>query len=234
MLASTVSSKFLKAMADKEGFTFVDTLTGFKWMGNVAVDMIHQGYTFLFAYEVEIGFLVGDLSFDKDGVRTVAIFAELANYHNRRGVTLFSHLQSLYKKYGFFEMNTSYFFCYSQETFKKIFDRLRTCNNGKYVDHAGAYKIVSVRDIPMGYDSSKPDGRSTLPQMTDSYMMTFYFENGGVATLRNSGTEPKLKYYVECHDDTQEKARKKVDDMTAAIIADLMQPDVNGLVKKSD
>ena len=55
MLASTVSSKFIKAMADKEGFQFTDTLTGFKWMGNVAADKLAQGLTFLFAYEVEIG-----------------------------------------------------------------------------------------------------------------------------------------------------------------------------------
>ncbi|ETO05512.1 hypothetical protein RFI_31884, partial [Reticulomyxa filosa] len=65
MIASTVSSKYLQSYATKNGFHFEDTLTGFKWMGNKAVDMIHDGYVFLFAFEVEIGFLIGDLSFDK-------------------------------------------------------------------------------------------------------------------------------------------------------------------------
>ena len=61
MLASTVSSKYLSGMARKEGFQFRDTLTGFKWMGNAASDLIRHDQTFLFAYEVEIGNLLSSL-----------------------------------------------------------------------------------------------------------------------------------------------------------------------------
>jgi len=55
MVCSTVSSKMLRAMAQKEGFYFEETLTGFKWMSNKARDLQAQGYTFLFAYEEAIG-----------------------------------------------------------------------------------------------------------------------------------------------------------------------------------
>jgi len=229
MLASTVSSKFLAAMARKEGFEFHDTLTGFKWMGNVAADLISKGHTFLFAYEVEIGFLHGDLSLDKDGVRMAAIFAEMANQIYLRGTTLVKHLQSLYEKYGFFEMNTSYFFCYSREGFQRIFDRLRTLNNGNYVTSCGPFKVVSVRDVTRGLDTGRPDGKSVLPKDPNSQMLTFYFENGGFATMRNSGTEPKLKYYVEFSAPTQEQARRTVEEMTRALIDEFIQPQVNQL-----
>lgn len=74
MLSSTVSSGVLGAMAEAEGFHFQDTLTGFKWMGNVADELIQSGRVFLFAFEVEIGFLIGDISLDKDGVRTAPVF----------------------------------------------------------------------------------------------------------------------------------------------------------------
>jgi len=235
MLASTVSSKFLAAMARKEGFEFHDTLTGFKWMGNVAADLINKGHTFLFAYEVEIGFLHGDLSLDKDGVRMAAIFAEMANQVYLRGTTLVKHLQALYEKYGFFEMNTSYFFCYSREGFQRIFDRLRTLNNGSYVTSCGPFKITSVRDVTRGLDTGRPDGKSVLPKDPNSQMLTFYFENGAVATMRNSGTEPKLKYYVEFAAPTQEQARRTVDEMTHALIDKFIQPQINQLApKKAD
>jgi phosphomannomutase len=63
--------------------------------------------------------------------------------------------------------------------------------NGKYV-------VTSVRDLMTpGYDSSQPDQKAILPVSCSSQMITFTFENGLVATLRTSGTEPKIKYYAE-------------------------------------
>lgn len=68
MMASTVSSKILKAMAKQEGFHFLETLTGFKWMGNKALELLAQGKHVLFAYEEAIGFMVSPTVLDKDGV----------------------------------------------------------------------------------------------------------------------------------------------------------------------
>eukprot|EP01083_Nonionella_stella_P053990 142645_1 len=96
-------------MANKERFVFRDTLTGFKWMGNAAVDMINKGYIFLFAYEVEIGFLIGDTSFDKDGIRTAAIFNEMAfDLYKNKNKTCYDFLNELRAKYGYFEMTAAY------------------------------------------------------------------------------------------------------------------------------
>jgi phosphomannomutase len=61
MVASTVSFKMIAAMARKEGFHFVETLTGFKWIGNKAADLRKEGNTVLFSYEEAIGFCVGDI-----------------------------------------------------------------------------------------------------------------------------------------------------------------------------
>ena len=85
MLASTVSSSILGEMARQEGFVFEETLTGFKWMGQRAADLRENGSTVLFAYEEAIGFCVGDLLKDKDGLSALACFAEmtLALTHDR-------------------------------------------------------------------------------------------------------------------------------------------------------
>ena len=59
------------------------------------------------------------------------------------------------------------------------------------------YVIKGVRDLTTGYDNQQPDNKAILPISRDSEMLTFQFANGLVATLRTSGTEPKIKYYTE-------------------------------------
>ena len=61
----------------------------------------------------------------------------------------------------------------------------------------GKYEIVSIRDLTTGFDSDQPDNKAVLPVSKSSEMITFTFSNGLVATLRTSGTEPKIKYYTE-------------------------------------
>jgi phosphomannomutase len=235
MLSSTVSSQILRAMAAKEGFRFADTLTGFKWMGNVAARMIaEQGLTFLFAFEVEIGFGYGDLSFDKDGIRTAAILTEMAVHLRAQGHTLLEHLQTLYARYGHFEMNTSYFFTPNSAAMNAVFHHLRTGGpGGGFVKRCGEFEVESVRDVTHGTDSAQPDGKALLPSTPDSQMLTFRFRGGPVCTLRNSGTEPKLKYYVECSSARgAAEARKAVDALTDALIREWVQPERHGLIAK--
>jgi len=61
----------------------------------------------------------------------------------------------------------------------------------------GKYAVKGVRDLTNGFDSRQPDGKALLPTSSSSQMITFYFENGLDATIRTSGTEPKVKYYTE-------------------------------------
>jgi phosphomannomutase len=244
MIASTVSSKILRAMAQKEGFKFEETLTGFKWIGNKADDSIREGYTFLFGYEVEIGFLVGDISLDKDGIRSASVFAEMAQeLYQRENYNLGKHLDALYSKYGYYMMKTRYFFVPSPSISKKIFDEIRTMENNSYPTQISynnkTYKIRSVRDLTVGYDNAFADKKPVLPIQPDAQMITFNFEddeNGGTAvcTLRNSGTEPKLKWYVEVSDHDKERATSKVQELTTAVIETLIKPSQNNLQAPTD
>lgn len=61
----------------------------------------------------------------------------------------------------------------------------------------GKYRVKGVRDLTTGFDSRQSDGKAQLPTSSSTQMITFYFENGLEATLRTSGTEPKIKYYTE-------------------------------------
>lgn len=223
VLASTVSSKMLRAVGNVEGFNFEETLTGFKWMGNRAVstwsfssffdtfislyfaqqvELMSQGKEVLFAYEEAIGFMVSPTVLDKDGVSAAAHLATMASYIAvKEKLTLAQKLDELYRTYGYHNSLASYFLCYEPVKIVKIFERIRNFdgNTDTYPPCIlnGKYKIKFVRDLTTGIDTSESSRKSKLPASKSSQMITFTLENGSVVTLRTSGTEPKIKYYAE-------------------------------------
>ncbi|XP_016063948.1 PREDICTED: glucose 1,6-bisphosphate synthase isoform X2 [Miniopterus natalensis] len=234
MLATTVSSKILKAIALKEGFHFEETLPGFKWIGSRIKDLLENGKEVLFAFEESIGFLCGTSVLDKDGVSAAVVVAEMASYLETMNITLKQQLVKVYEKYGYHISKTSYFLCYDPNTIKSIFERLRNFDSpNEYPKFCGTFAILHIRDITTGYDSSQPNNKSVLPVSKNSQMITFTFQNGCVATLRTSGTEPKIKYYAEMcaspdQSDTallEEELRKLIE----ALIENFLEPSKNGL-----
>lgn len=125
MLASTVSSKMLRAMAKAEGFNFIETLTGFKWMGNKAFELINEGKTILFAFEEAIGFMFSPTVLDKDGVSAACHLASFSAFLQTKNQTLCGKLHELYERYGFHYTSNSYFLCYEPDVITKIFERIR-------------------------------------------------------------------------------------------------------------
>ena len=232
MVASAVSSKMLSAIADREGFRFEETLTGFKWIGSKMRELQAANYKVLFGYEEAIGFCCGDVITDKDGISAMGVFAELAHTVYASGKQLTDHMQSLYDKYGEFVTNNGYFFCYDSEKIKVIFDRIN--NNGNYVESVGGYKVKSVRDLlAPGYDSTTADNKPLLPTSTSSPMLTITFENGCCAQFRASGTEPKFKYYIELQGkpgQSRDEVSKNLDKMVPILLEELLKPAESGLV----
>jgi len=196
-LSSAVSSKMLKKMAEVEGFHYEETLTGFKWLGSRADQLKKEGKHIIFAFEESIGYMIGDLCWDKDGIRTAGVFAEMAGYLKKtKSQRIFDYLNDIYKKYGFFSTLNGYVYCYDPVVMKTLFDEIR--NGGKYASSCGDFPISHIRDLTgEGYDSRVPNHKPSLPVSNSTQMITFYFNNGAEVTLRGSGTEPKLKYYIE-------------------------------------
>jgi len=222
----------LGAIAKAEGFTFVETLTGFKWLGSQAVKLGLEGYRTLFLYEEAIGFCCGDVVNDKDGLTAMGVMAELVLNVYRGGLSLSDHMESLYVKYGIFESRNGYYFCYEPSTVHKIIDNMR--NGGAYMDSVGPYEVESIRDLgEPGYDSTSDNKKPSLPTSKSSPIITLRFTNGVVAQFRASGTEPKFKYYIEIQGKPGVKRDiivKELETMTAVILEELLHPSENDLV----
>ncbi|CAO3613777.1 unnamed protein product [Mucor hiemalis] len=239
MVASTVSSKFLARMGEVEGFTFVESLTGFKWIGNTAMDLEKQGKEVIFSYEEAIGFTIGDIVKDKDGVSALAFFSEWAIQLKKRCLTAYEYLEELYKKYGYFVSENSYFICDDKQKIQKIFERIRygdvkEGDNLNYPKTIGGHQVTSVRDLTVGYDSNTKDHKPTLPVSASSEMITFRLANNTVFTIRTSGTEPKIKYYSELRGESEQQAKIDLHGVVEAIGDELMEYEKNGLAKKKE
>ncbi|KAF5391768.1 hypothetical protein D9757_001672 [Collybiopsis confluens] len=237
MVASTVSSKMIEAIAEKEGFKFVECLTGeplpydicFKYIGNTALDLSAEGFDVPFGYEEAIGYMFGSEIRDKDGVAGSVMFAQLAELLHAEGKTVYAYLEELYRRYGYFKVpismvlfrwherivtipqtSNSYYVCRDPQIIDKIFARLRNYSGQKsdqkpdYPRNIAGVKITRVIDLTTGYDSGNlPSFQPSLP-LSSGHMIQFRGEDRAegtsvVLTVRTSGTEPKIKYYLEGH-----------------------------------
>ena len=196
LLASTVSSRMLAAMATEEGCRFKETLTGFKWLGNIAQDLQQEGYDPVYAYEEAIGYMFSNVVWDKDGIAAAAVFLKACLGWKEQGLTPWQKLQELYETYGYFEDANTYLISPSPETTDKVFADIRTLNAGARPETISQHQILRWRDLTIGYDSGTADDKPDLPVDASAQMITCELENV-VFTARGSGTEPKIKLYIE-------------------------------------
>lgn len=216
MLASTVSSRMLAAMAKKEGFQFRETLTGFKWLGNVAKDLKKDGLVPVFAYEEAIGYMFPTVVWDKDGIAAATVFLTAWQSWIRQNLTPYQMLQQLYNTYGFFADANTYLTSPSPDTTNRVFSAIRTLSNGQPPVQVGRRKIGRWRDLTVGYDSAAADHKPDLPVDSSAQMITCELDDV-VFTARGSGTEPKIKLYIEArarsHADAKEIANEVLRDL---------------------
>ncbi|KAJ8960674.1 hypothetical protein NQ314_006043 [Rhamnusium bicolor] len=215
MISSTVSSMILRSISKAERFNFYDTLTGFKWIGNLALDLQKEGKDVIFCYEEAIGFMCSTNVLDKDGISAAFQFATMTSYIYSHDQTIVEKLEEIYSIYGQHVSNNSYYICHDPVLIKRIFTRIRNFDG-----------------------ENTPDNRAVLPVSSNSEMITFHFSNGLVCTLRTSGTEPKIKYYTEFCASPEIKDKDVIIDtlheMVQGICEELLQPTENNLLAKSD
>lgn len=235
VLSTAVSSRMLKKVAEVEGVQYCDTLTGFKWIGNRSLELQKEGVSVLFSYEEALGYCVGDVVCDKDGVSAAAVFAEMAHVLENRGSSIYEHLETLQKTYGKFMSYNSYVICHDPRLTDRIFERLRKGGPGEgYWEECAGAKIAAIKDITVGYDSTSADKKSDLPMTPESHMIMYTFDNGVSVTLRTSGTEPKIKFYTELAgsaNDSAESIKNQLSTFVDNLVDEMLQPTENGLVK---
>lgn len=211
-------------------------MIGFKWLGNESIRLqTTANAVVLFSYEEALGYCVGGVVHDKDGISGAIAFTEMVNQlYSTRGFTLRNYLDSLYEQYGQFQSNNSYVICHDPLVISGIFERLRTCGKNSalqgYFDACGDVDVSYIRDVTRGLDLNTPAETAPLPATPGSEMLMFSFANNCTVTLRTSGTEPKIKYYIEMGGHpgmTKDQVAEELSLFSDRVIKALLQPEVN-------
>ena len=209
MVATTiVSSQLLGFLAQQAGADYRETLTGFKWIGNAAIEYERtQHGRFVVGYEEALGYSVGPLVRDKDGVSAALIFAELTAWNRARGKSVRDHLDDIYRKVGLFVTEQVSLTKPGAEGMVQI-KAAMTKFRGAPPTQLGGHAIETIVDLAKGEGGLPP-----------SDVLVFKLAGGRRVIMRPSGTEPKLKSYYEVRIPVGEKeaiadARKRgLDDL---------------------
>lgn len=218
MLNSTVSSQMINSMAALEGFHHEDTLTGFKWIGNRALELESRGYYVPFGFEEAIGYMFPATEHDKDGLAAAVVFLQAYQSWTSQGKSPLTILDEAYDKYGVFREYNGYYVVNEPSLTGQTFAYIRedyTPKGENYPKNIGGLQVKAFRDLTVGYQSDTPDNIPNLPVDPSSQMITILAQpKGGGSeeqvrfTLRGSGTEPKLKIYIEAKAQSDSRSRE--------------------------
>ena len=192
IIKTIVTTELQRLIGESFGIKVYDVLTGFKWIADLIANFEKTGENFIFGTEESYGFLVSKEVRDKDAVSAAIVTTEMTLFCRSKGMSLLDYLNYIYEKYGYFkEAQISGVFKGQKgvETMKNLMSNLRT----KPFEKLGGIKINKVRD----YEKNISLNGITIPK---SDVLQFVLEDGSMVTVRPSGTEPKIKFYISCRD----------------------------------
>jgi phosphoglucomutase len=195
-IRSIVTTELQSRIATAYGAESHECLTGFKWRAAEMSRFEQEGLDFVYATEESYGYLVETEVRDKDGISAAAMTAELTLYWRSKGKGLLERLDELYLEHGYHEergINKYFEGASGMDTMKGIMGAYRK----EQPASLGGVKVARVRDIKTGlaWDSANPAGAKKIA-LPASDVIQWYLEDGTMVTVRPSGTEPKIKFYI--------------------------------------
>jgi len=205
VVKSIVSSELARAICESYGVRLFDTLTGFKFIGEKIQQFEDGGeYTFLFGFEESYGFLSGTFVRDKDGVNASMLIAEAAAYYSVQGKTLSDIMEEILNTFGYYLEFVSSKTLPGVDGLKVmvgIMERIRTMPPGE----VGGLKVIRTLDFLQGTETV--NGITKKLDYPESDVFCLALEGGCFIFVRPSGTEPKIKLYVNVNHPDEEKAK---------------------------
>ena len=221
IVKTIVTTEVIRKIAEKQGVEMRDCYTGFKWIAR-EIAKSEGKQKFLGGGEESYGFLAEDFVRDKDAVSACSLLAEICAYAKDNGKTLYDILMDIYIEYGFSKEQTINVVKPGKsgaDEIKLMMTNFRT-NPPKEL---GGSTIVLWKDY-LTLEQKDSDGNITRLQMpTTSNVLQWFCEDGTKVSVRPSGTEPKIKFYLEVKDNTMkcancyERCTKNVDEKINAI-----------------
>ena len=226
VVSSLVSSPMLGAIGSAHGARWEETLTGFKWIANRAMELETEGYRFVFGYEEALGYTVGPLVRDKDGVGAALVFADLAAWLASEGRSIEDELDLMSRRYGLYLSRQVSVTKKGAEGAARIEGIMATLR-AEPPSEIGGLQVLATQDLSSG-ERRAADGTKSALSFPPSNVLAFEIEGGHRVMARPSGTEPKIKFYFDVREEIGGKepihsARARGEALVEKMVASFMQ-----------
>ena len=196
IVKTIVTTDLIKTIADAQGIIMYDCFTGFKWIAAV-IRELEGKMRYLGGGEESFGFLAEDFVRDKDSVSAISIMAEIAAWAKDKGLNMYQMLKDIYLKYGFSKEEGVSLVRKGKSGAEEIVAIMKELRNNPPKSIAGS-PVITVKDYASLECTDCTTGtKSTLDMPTTSNVLQFYSADGTKVSVRPSGTEPKIKFYIE-------------------------------------
>ncbi|QTQ15944.1 phospho-sugar mutase [Treponema parvum] len=225
IVRTIVTSPFCDSICKKYGVKVFECLTGFKWIAAIEDEMESTGKnSYVFGFEESYGYKIEKEVFDKDGISAAAMCAEMTLYWRSKGKSVLERLDELYEEFGYFEDTaiSQYFYGSSgASTMKGIMTKLRE----EGLKTLGNKKVLNIRDIDrsVSFSPDNPEKKEKV-KLPKSNVLQFFLEGGTIVSARPSGTEPKIKFYINASTPIKtslDSARNASQEVCNAVNADI-------------
>ena len=187
---SIVSSTLLEKVANSHGATYFQTLTGFKWLANIGMQLEDEQNEFLFAYEEALGYTIGTQVRDKDGLSALVVFAQLVEELKSQGRTVWDLLAQISLEHGV-HTNAQRSIALDPDS-PSIGSKLRSAQPKTI----GGVTVSVIEDLQSSLRYIVGGDTETI-NLPTSDVLIYHLEDGSRIIVRPSGTEPKVKVYYE-------------------------------------
>jgi phosphoglucomutase len=207
VIKTIVTSEMGAVIAKHYGIPTLNTLTGFKYIGEKMTEYERTGeHQFLFGYEESYGYLAGTYARDKDAVIASMLICEAAAYYKKQGKTLYEVLQELYATFGYFLEKLESKTLKGKDGVEQIGRMMEAWRANPPAEIKGN-RVLVVEDYSNGIHG--------LPQEN---VLKFKLEDGSWFCLRPSGTEPKIKFYFAVHGTSEAQAAERLNELVQYVL----------------
>ena len=196
IVKTIVTTETIKTIAEQNGFKMYDCYTGFKWIASVIRE--NEGKArYIGGGEESYGFLPEDFVRDKDSVSSISLMAEIAAWAKDKGMTMYQMLQDIYIKYGFSKEKGTSVVRKGKSGAEEIVAMMKNFRENPMKELGGS-PVILVKDYASLEATDVVNGtKSKLDMPVTSNVLQYFSADGSKVSIRPSGTEPKIKFYIE-------------------------------------
>ncbi|MGX1900392.1 phospho-sugar mutase [Thermolongibacillus altinsuensis] len=218
VLKTIVTSEFGRAIAQSFGLETIDTLTGFKFIGEKMKEYEQTGqYAFQFGYEESYGYLIGDFARDKDAVQAALLAVEVCAFYKKQGLSLYEALMNLFEQYGYYQEGLQSLTLKGKEGAEQIEALLAAFRMNPPTTVAGK-KVVIIEDYKTSERTDVHAGTKGAITLPKSNVLKYILEDGSWFCIRPSGTEPKVKFYFGIKGNSLEAGKQQLQTLTSSVM----------------